>query len=80
MALTPTEQLTESGPPCKKQRTFTNTPSELVKIFSAYVQAQAALLNKPDKDMESVLIMYKQAYSRKVTCIIATPRTALIPP
>ena len=52
-----------------------NTPSELVKVFSAYVQAQAASLNKPtlpEKVMECVLRRFDQANSR------TTPRSALI--
>ena len=35
LALTPIKELTDIGPPCKKQRTFINTPSELMKDFSA---------------------------------------------
>ena len=72
LALTPIEELTDSGPSCKKQRTFINTPSELVKDFSA-------LLSKPhlpEKVKESVLIRFEQASSRKMTPSSATPRTA----
>ena len=70
LALTPTKKLTDAGPPCKRQRTFTNAASELVKICSAYMQGQAALLSKPqlpEKVMESVLIRFEQASSRKMT-------------
>ena len=47
------------------------------------MQAQAALLSKPqlpEKVMESVLIRFEQASSRKLPVTIATPRTALIAP
>ena len=59
LVLTPTEKQADSGLPCKRQRVFTNTPSEFVKICSAYMQAQAALLEKPqltEKVVEKVLI------------------------
>ena len=50
-------------------------------VFSAYLQAQAASLNKPtlpEKVMDSVLIRFEQAHSRKVTVTSATQKAALI--
>ena len=47
LTMTPSEKLAVGPPPCKRQKVFTNTPQELVKIFAAYMQAQATLLEKP---------------------------------
>ena len=55
----------------------------MVKVFSVYAQAKPASLNKPqlpEKVMESVLIRFEQASSRKMTVTSATPRTPLIMP
>ena len=54
-----------------------------MKVFSAYAQARAASLNKPtlpEKVIESVLIRFEHAHSRKMTVTSATPRTSLIRP
>ena len=62
--MTPSEELADGPPPCTKQKVFAHTPSELVKIFAAYAQAQAALLEKhmhPETVMQQVLIRYEQA-------------------
>ena len=80
MTLTPSEEPAASdSPPCKKQKIFTHTPQELVKICSAYMQAQAALLDGPvlpEKVMESVLLRFEQARATKLPADCATPRTA----
>ena len=47
LTMTPSEELAKGPPRCKKQRVFAHTPSELVGIFAAYVQAQASLVDKP---------------------------------
>ena len=58
-------------------------PQELVKIFAAYTQAQAALLDKPlqpEAVMTQVLVRFEQANSRKVPNTSATPNQALVLP
>jgi hypothetical protein len=52
--------------PVKKQRLFTTTPGEMVKIFAQYMQAQGARTGRsvqPTKVMESII--ERVEYSRK---------------
>ena len=43
LVVTPTEEESESNPHAKRQRRYFNMASELVQIFSCYVQAQGLL-------------------------------------
>ena len=84
LTMTPNEELVEGGPPpYKKQRVFTHTPSELVRICAAYLQAQAALVDKPiqpETVMKQVLVRFEQASSKKLPVTSATPSQARLMP
>jgi hypothetical protein len=61
------DESSSSERPAKKQRLFTTTPEEMVKIFAQYMQAQGARSGRsvqPARVMESII--ERVEYSRKI--------------
>ena len=69
--------------PAKKQKVFTTTPEEMVKIFAQYMQAQGASYGRsvqPARVMASIIERVEHARHRGQGPAAELPTSATIPP
>ena len=69
--------------PAKKQKVFTTTPEEMVKIFGQYMQAQGASYGKrvqPARVMESIIERVELSRHREQGTVAELPSPAPVQP